>query len=55
MIEHGIKKTAGNVTDAAILGRRQVVGMFAGGRHPIVTGGTVVHDAGMIKDRGGKC
>ena len=55
VIEHGVKKTAGNVADAAIFRGRQVIDVLADGRHPIVAGRAVVHDTGMIKHRGGKC
>jgi len=55
VIEHGVEKTAGDVTDAAILGGRQVIDVLADGRHAIMAGRAVVHDAGMIKHRGGKC
>ena len=54
VIEHGIEKAAGDMTDATVLGGRQVVDMFASGRYPIMAGGTVIHDAGMIKHRRGK-
>ena len=31
-----------------------MVDVFADGRYPIVAGHAVIHDAGMIKHRGGK-
>jgi len=31
-----------------------MIGMFTDGRYPIVTGGAVIHDASMIKHRGGE-
>ena len=42
------------MTDTAILGRRQVIGVFAAGGNTIVAGRTVVHDIGVIKHPGGK-
>ena len=55
MIEHGIEKAAGDVTDAAIFGGRQMVNMFTSGGRPIMARCTVIHDTGMIKHCGGKC
>ena len=54
VIEHGVNKTAGNVTDAAILSCGEVVEMFTDGGYAIVAGRAVIHDAGMIKHCGGK-
>ena len=42
------------MTDTAILGRRQVVSVFAPRGNAIVAGGTVVDDIGVIKHAGGK-
>lgn len=42
------------MTDTAILGRRQVIGVFAAGGNTIVAGRTVAHDPGMIKHPGAK-
>ena len=42
------------MTDTAILGRRQVIGVFAARGNAIVAGGTVTHDARVIKHAGGK-
>ena len=42
------------MTDAAVLGGGEVVGVLAQGGNAIVAGGTVAHDAGVIKHPGGK-
>ena len=42
------------MTDTAILGRRQVIGVFTPRGNAIVAGDTVTHDTGMIKHAGGK-
>ena len=54
VIECGIEKAAGNMTDTAILSGGHMVGALARGGNPIVARGTVVHNAGMVKHRGDK-
>ena len=43
-------KVAGDMTDAAVLRRRNMVQILAACSGPIVTGGAIVDDIGMIKD-----
>lgn len=56
VIKNDIGEGAGDVTDAAILGGRNVAGVLWRGRWGCTTvaGRTVIHDAGMIKGGTGK-
>ena len=42
------------MADTAILGSRQVIGVFAAGGNTIMAGGTVAYDTGVIKHRTNK-
>ena len=48
MIEHAGGKATGFVTDAAILGGRNMIHRFADGRYTMARG-TVIHDTRVIK------
>ena len=56
MNENRVRKSAGDVADAAILRGRKVAGTLWSGRRccSAVAGCTVTHDAGMIKGGAGK-
>ena len=43
------------MTDTAIFGSGDVVGLHPQGRHSVVAGGAVIHDAGMIEHGTNKC
>lgn len=49
MVKHRTGKTAGGMTDSAILARRQMAVCFAYGKGSIMAGNAVIDDTGMVK------
>lgn len=54
MVEDRVFKCARHVADAAVLAGRHVAGMLAHRFHPVMAGGAIRRDAGMIENAGGE-
>jgi hypothetical protein len=54
MIKDRVGKTAGYVTDTAIVGRRNMIVMLSGCRNTVMAGSTVTDYVAMIENRAGK-